>query len=103
MKLGAPSAGLERQRNRANSQKRAAILMGGECIPRTTSQEFGNSLSLTVGEGLVLLTRRQKMPRSVAKPIKVNVDIRPGPVTPAHKAAWRKFWAKLLSDVKREQ
>jgi len=35
--------------------------------------------------------------------IKVVVDVHPGPVSPAQKAAWRKFWTKLLSEPKREQ
>ena len=32
--------------------------------------------------------------------IKVKVDIRPGPVSPAQKQAWRRFWQKLIAEVK---
>ena len=35
--------------------------------------------------------------------IKLTVDIRRGPVTPAQKTAWRKFWARLISEAKRER
>ena len=32
--------------------------------------------------------------------IKVEVNIRPEPATPAQKTAWRKFWQKLITEVK---
>ena len=106
MKSGAPSAGLERRRNRASSQKRAVISMGGECIPRTTSQEFGNFLSLAVSKVLGLLTRRLKVPKITSKTeIKVTVNIRPGKlaeVTPTQRAAVKKFWTRLISQVQDE-
>jgi len=31
---------------------------------------------------------------------KVKVDIRPGPVSPAQKTAWVRFWQKLIAEVK---
>ena len=34
--------------------------------------------------------------------LKLRVDIRPGPVSPAQKTAWRKFWQKLIAEVKSE-
>jgi hypothetical protein len=34
------------------------------------------------------------------KEIKVAVDIRPGPVTPHQREAWRHFWQKLIAEVK---
>lgn len=43
------------------------------------------------------------MPKPRTKtPIKVTVDIRLGPVTPAQAALYRKFWAKLISQVQDE-
>jgi hypothetical protein len=35
-------------------------------------------------------------------PIKVTVDIRRGPASPAQKFAWKRFWQKLISEVKRD-
>lgn len=32
--------------------------------------------------------------------IKIKVDIKPGPVSPAQKTAWRKFWQSLIAGVK---
>jgi hypothetical protein len=29
----------------------------------------------------------------------VKLTLRPGPVTPAQKTAWRKFWQKLISEA----
>lgn len=34
--------------------------------------------------------------------IKLTVDIKPGPVSPAQKQAWKQFWQKQASGVKRE-
>lgn len=31
--------------------------------------------------------------------VKLTVDIRPGPAPPAQKAAWRKFWARLIGEA----
>jgi hypothetical protein len=47
--------------------------------------------------------RRTKVPKSDTKlqqpqPV-VTVSITPGPVTPAQKTAWRKFWLKLRAQV----
>ena len=40
------------------------------------------------------------MPESNTKTtVKVTVDIRPGSVSPARKAAYRRFWSKLISQV----
>ena len=36
-----------------------------------------------------------------SKPVaKVTVNITPGPVTPAQRAAWRKFWAARIAEAK---
>ena len=40
------------------------------------------------------------MPKLADKNFKVKVSIQPGPASPAQKAAWRRFWAKLLAEVK---
>jgi len=43
---------------------------------------------------------------SVSKHIEmpeITFNIQPGPVSPAQKAAWRKFWARLISEAKGEQ
>lgn len=32
--------------------------------------------------------------------IKITTNIRPGPVSLAQKTAWRKFWQKLIAEVK---
>jgi len=37
--------------------------------------------------------------KTAIKPI-VKLNIRPGQVTPAQKTAWRKFWQKLIAEVK---
>ena len=34
--------------------------------------------------------------------IKVRMDIRPGPVSPAQKTAWRKFFSVLIAECKQE-
>jgi len=47
--------------------------------------------------------RRRKVPKSIAKtPIKVTVDIRPGPASPAKQAQWRRVWRKLVTEAKQE-
>jgi hypothetical protein len=33
--------------------------------------------------------------------IKVRVDVRRGAASPAQKAVWRKFWQKLVAEVKK--
>jgi len=35
--------------------------------------------------------------------VRVKVNIRPGPVTLAQKTAWRKFWQKLIAEVKADE
>jgi len=35
-----------------------------------------------------------------ATEIQARVHIRPGPSTPAQKTAWRKFWQRLIAEVK---
>lgn len=41
------------------------------------------------------------MPRSATKTeVKVKIDIRPGPASPAQKAVWGKFWQKLIAEAK---
>jgi hypothetical protein len=52
--------------------------------------------------------RKQRHDMKVPAPgtkqiIKVYIDINPGPASPAQKAAWHKFWAKLISEAKGEQ
>jgi hypothetical protein len=32
----------------------------------------------------------------------VTINLVPGPTSPAQKQAWRKFWAKLIAEVKQE-
>ncbi|MDO8491342.1 MAG: hypothetical protein Q7T04_04940 [Dehalococcoidia bacterium] len=34
--------------------------------------------------------------------IEVKVDIHPGPVSPAQKQAWRRFWQKVIAAAKSE-
>jgi hypothetical protein len=41
------------------------------------------------------------MPKSIVKEqVKIQVSIRPGTVSPARKAAWRRFWQKLIAEAK---
>ncbi|MDP2729312.1 MAG: hypothetical protein Q8O55_02360 [Dehalococcoidales bacterium] len=41
------------------------------------------------------------MDKTKTKPeARVTLTITPGQVTPAAKAAWRKFWQKLITEVK---
>lgn len=40
--------------------------------------------------------------KTAAKPAKVAVNIRPGQPSVAQKQAWKQFWQKLSSEVKRE-
>jgi len=37
--------------------------------------------------------------KTVSKPI-VKLKIETGPVTPHQRAAWRRFWQKLIAEVK---
>ena len=46
---------------------------------------------------------RPKIPKSATRiEIRVKIDIRPGPASPAQKVAWRRFWQKLIAEVKSE-
>lgn len=51
-----------------------------------------------------MIHRRRRVPKSATKPtIKVTVDIRPGlAASSAAKQQWKRFWAKLISQVKDE-
>ena len=40
------------------------------------------------------------MPQKSENQIKVTVNIVPGPVTPAQRQAWKKFWQKLIAEAK---
>jgi len=42
------------------------------------------------------------MIKSDRAPVKVTVNIKPGPVSPAQKQAWRRFWQKLIAQVQEE-
>lgn len=37
------------------------------------------------------------MAKAKVREVKVTVDIRPGPSTPAQREAWDKFWQKVIS------
>jgi hypothetical protein len=41
-----------------------------------------------------------KVPKTANKLIKITVDIQPGPALPAQKTAWKRFWQKLIDEVK---
>lgn len=43
---------------------------------------------------------RQREKAKTNKPTRLTVDIWPGPVSPARQSAWRKFWQKLIAEVK---
>jgi len=43
---------------------------------------------------------RPKRKSKTATPIKVVLDIKPGPATLAQRMAWKRLWDKLLSEVK---
>jgi len=34
--------------------------------------------------------------------VRVTINLAPGPTSPAQKQAWRKFWEKLIAEVKQE-
>jgi len=44
--------------------------------------------------------------RHVKLPIKsvprVSIDIRLGPMSPVQRRAWRRFWAKIITEVKKD-
>jgi len=40
--------------------------------------------------------------RNTDFPVTLNVDIQPGPASPAQKQAWERFWQKLVSQAKDE-
>lgn len=43
---------------------------------------------------------KEKMRRtSRAAPGKAAIDIRPGPVSPAQKRAWDRFWRRLITEA----
>lgn len=44
--------------------------------------------------------RRPKVPKSIAKPIIVKVEIRPGPASESQKQRYKRFWQKVISEVK---
>lgn len=53
---------------------------------------------------LYLTYWRPKVPKTTDKTeVTLKVDIEPGPASPAQKAAWHKFWQKLISEAKRER
>ena len=35
-------------------------------------------------------------------PVQVTLNVTPASISPARKQAWRKFWAKLIAEVKQE-
>ena len=43
-----------------------------------------------------------RVSKSTKTAIKLTVDIRPRPASPAQKQAWRRFWQKIISGVKEE-
>jgi len=47
--------------------------------------------------------RRKASRNSKKTPVKVVLDIKPGPVSPAQRAAWKRLWDKLLSEVKTDE
>jgi hypothetical protein len=47
--------------------------------------------------------RRKANRISRKTPIKVVLDIKPGPASPAQRAAWKRLWDKLLSEVKAKE
>jgi hypothetical protein len=46
---------------------------------------------------------RQRQKAKTTASIKVVVDIKPGPASPAQKQAWKRFWGKLISEVKADE
>lgn len=42
------------------------------------------------------------MPKTADKTIKVTMNILPGPVSPAQKQAFKRFWQKLIAEAKSE-
>lgn len=49
-----------------------------------------------------MMSRRDSSKPST-RPTRVTVDIRPGPALPAQIQAYRRFWERLLSNVRTEQ
>lgn len=39
------------------------------------------------------------MPKAKVHEVKVTVDIRPGPASPAQLEAWDKFWQQVISET----
>jgi len=46
-----------------------------------------------------MLKLSKALKRNTDLPGRVHIDIQPGPVSTAQKAAWRKFW-KIIAEVK---
>jgi len=46
---------------------------------------------------------KPKRKAKTATSIKVVLDIKPTPASPAQKAAWKRLWDKLLSEVKADE
>jgi hypothetical protein len=40
--------------------------------------------------------------KPISTDVSVVVNIQPGPVSPAQKQAWDRFWQKLIVEVKKE-
>ena len=47
--------------------------------------------------------RRKASQTSSTSPAKVILNIKRGPASPAQKQAWKRFWQKLISEVKAEE
>ena len=45
---------------------------------------------------------RLKVAKTRVEP-QMKVVIKPGPATPAQKQAWKRFWQKLIAEVKNDQ
>ena len=40
------------------------------------------------------------MPKSIAKPVVIKVEIKPGPASDSQKQRYKRFWQKIISEVK---
>ena len=43
------------------------------------------------------------MSKTASKPVQLTVGIECGPVSPAAKAAWCRFWRRLIAEVKNNE
>jgi hypothetical protein len=43
------------------------------------------------------------VPKSIAKPILVKVEIKPGPASESQKKRYKGFWQKIISKVKADE